>query len=428
MAKLIRGGKLSARETLEAHLAQIERVNPKVNAIVTLASVADQARQSAFEADEAQAKGWPLGPLHGLPTAHKDLQPTKGIRTTFGSRIFKDFVPDQDSLLVERVRSAGAILVGKTNTPEFGARRIADIQRCFRRATLNPWDTTKTCGGSSGGAGGGTGLLHAPDRRWYRIWRRGHCAIQPASAASSGLRPSPGRIPREGPALGRCSLGVEGPMARSVADLAFYFSAIADTDPHFAQPLGRDFKDVRVAWWKDLGGVPIDARVREITNAQLRVFESMGCIVEEAEPDFTGGDETFRTLRFRSTALRMADHAKQHPDLIKDTLLWEIEQGNLLTELDVNDAEAKHTELARRMGRFLDHYEILRPAGKSGAAVRCDSALAGGNRRDEDGHLHRLDEVLLLHLRYGYAVDLRALRLYTRRFTCRYSDCGAEWW
>ena len=122
MAKLIRDGELSARETVDAHLAQIEHVNPRVNAIVTL--IADQARQQAFEADEAQAAGRPLGPLHGLPTAHKDLQPTKGIRTTFGSRLFRDFIPDQDSLLVERIRSAGAILLGKTNTPELDRKSV----------------------------------------------------------------------------------------------------------------------------------------------------------------------------------------------------------------------------------------------------------------------------------------------------------------
>src|SRR5438067_1477756 len=117
MARLIRAGKLSARETVDAHLKQIERVNPQVNAIVTL--VEDRARERAAEADEAQARGIAPGPLHGLPIAHKDLQLTKGIRTTFGSRIFRDFVPEEDSLLVERARCAGAIVVGKTNTPEF---------------------------------------------------------------------------------------------------------------------------------------------------------------------------------------------------------------------------------------------------------------------------------------------------------------------
>ena len=352
MAKLIREGELSARETVEAHLTQIERVNPSVNAIVTL--VADQARKSAFEADEAQAKGRPLGRLHGLPTAHKDLQPTKGIRTTFGSRIFKDFVPGEDSLLVERVKSAGAIMLGKTNTPEFGAG--SQTYNEVFGPTLNPWDKTKTCGGSSGGAAVALACHMLPIADGTDL---GGSLRNPASFCNVvGLRPSPGRVPVR-PAVGLCPLGVEGPMARSVADLAFYFSVIADTGPHFAQPLGRAFQGVRVAWWKDLGGIPIDSRVRRITNSQRRVFESLGCIVEEAEPDFTGADETFRTLRFRSTSLRLADHAKRHPDLIKDALLWEIEQGNRLTGRDLRKAEAKHMDLNRSMRRFMERYEFF---------------------------------------------------------------------
>jgi amidase len=352
MARLIREGKLSARETVEGHLAQIEGVNPKVNAIVTL--VADRARQHAFEADEAQAKGRPLGPLHGLPTAHKDLQPTKGIRTTFGSRIFQDFVPAEDSLLVERVKFAGAIMLGKTNTPEFGAG--SQTYNDVFGPTLNPWDRTKTCGGSSGGGAVALACHMVPIADGTDL---GGSLRNPASFCNVvGLRPSPGRVPVR-PAIGSCPLSVEGPMARSVEDLAFYFSAMADTDPHFGQSLERAFKDVRVAWWKDLGSIPIDSRVRQITNAQRRVFESLGCIVEEAEPDFIGADETFRTLRFLSTSLRMADHAKRHPNLIKDTLLWEIEQGNCLTPSDVQEAEAKHIELNHRMRRFMERYEFF---------------------------------------------------------------------
>jgi len=352
MAKLLREGGLSAREAVDAHLKQIESVNPKVNAIVTL--VADQARRRAFEADEAHAAGRPLGPLHGLPTAHKDLQPTEGIRTTFGSRIFKEFVPDQDSLLVERVRSAGGILLGKTNTPEFGAG--SQTYNEVFGATLNPFDTTKTCGGSSGGAAVSLACHMVPIADGTDV---GGSLRNPASFCNVvGLRPSPGRVPVR-PAVGLSPFGVEGPMARSTADLAFYFAALAEPDPAFSQPLGRDFKQVRVAWWNDLGGVPVDSRVREITNAQRRVFESLGCIVEVAEPDFTGADETFRTLRFRSTSLRMADPVKQHPDLIKDTLLWEIEQGNRLSAHDIAEAEMKHTQLCRRMGRFLEAYEFF---------------------------------------------------------------------
>jgi amidase len=336
MARLIRAGELSARDTIDAHLAQIERVNPSVNAIVTL--VADHARQRAFEADEAQAAGRPLGPLHGLPTAHKDLQPTKGIRTTFGSRIFQDFIPDQDSLLVERVRAAGAILLGKTNTPEFGAG--SQTYNELFGPTLNPFDPTKTCGGSSGGAAVSLACRMVPIADGTDL---GGSLRNPASFCNVvGLRPTPGA--RE--------LSVEGPMARSVADIAFYFSVLTGS----GSVLSRDFHGVRIAWWKDLGGVPIDSRVREITNAQRRVFESLGCIVEEAEPDFSGADETFRTLRFRSTSIRMAEYPRE---IIKDTLLWEIDQGNRLSARDIAEAETKHTELCRRMSWFLATYEFF---------------------------------------------------------------------
>jgi amidase len=352
MAKLLRDGKLSAREAVDAHLTQIESVNPNVNAIVTL--VADHARQRAYEADEAQAAGRSLGPLHGLPTVHKDLQPTKGIRTTFGSRIFKDFVPDQDSLLVERVRSAGAILLGKTNTPEFGAG--SQTYNEVFGATLNPFDTSKTCGGSSGGAAVSLACHMVPIADGTDV---GGSLRNPAGFCNVvGLRPSPGRVPVR-PAIGLSPFGVEGPMARSTADLAFYFAALAEPDPSFLLPLERDFKGIRVAWWKDLGGIPVDSRVREITNARRRVFESLGCIVEEAEPDFTGADETFRSLRFRRTSLRMADYVNRHPDLVKDSLLWEIEQGNRLSAHDIAAAEMKHTELRQRMREFLETYEFF---------------------------------------------------------------------
>src|SRR5260370_15365006 len=163
MAGLSRGKKLSAREAMAAHLKQIERLNPKVNAIVTL--VAEQAMEHARKADEAQARGRALGPLHGLPVAHKDLVETAGIRTTFGSPLFQDYVPKQDAITVERIKRAGAITVGKTNTPEFGAG--SQTFNPVFGATKNPYDLTKTCGGSSGG--GAVRLV----RRLCRISHRG---------------------------------------------------------------------------------------------------------------------------------------------------------------------------------------------------------------------------------------------------------------
>src|SRR6201987_1977958 len=148
MARLIHTKKLSAREALDAHLKQIERVNPRVNAIVTL--VAEMAAESAAKADEMQAHKGTLGPLHGLPVAHKDLLETRGIRTTFGSPLYKDYVPTEDDIVVDRMRRAGAITIGKTNTPEFGSGSQT-FNKVFG-ATHNPYDLTKTCGGSSGGA------------------------------------------------------------------------------------------------------------------------------------------------------------------------------------------------------------------------------------------------------------------------------------
>lgn len=364
MARLICGRQLSARETLEAHLRQIERVNPQVNAIVTI--VEDQARQRALELDEAQAQGRPMGRLHGLPTAHKDLQPTKGIRTTFGSRIFSDLIPTGDSILVERGRAAGAITVGKTNTPEFGAGSQT-FNEVFG-VTLNPWDITKTCGGSSGGSAVALACHMLPLADGSDM---GGSLRNPASFCNVvGIRTSPGRVPSWPNLMAWSALGIEGPMARSVADLAFYLSALAGPDSRaplslsepgelFAAPLDRAFKGVRVAWWKDLGGVPFDPSVIEIVNAQRRVFESLGCIVEEAEPDFSGADQAFRTLRFLATGMRMAEHLKHSRHLIKDTLLWEIEQAGRLTARDIGLAEIKHTELYHRMRRFMERYEFF---------------------------------------------------------------------
>ena len=302
LARLIRAKQLSAREVVGAHLAQIERVNPTVNAIVTL--VADQAMERARIADENLALGRDIGPLHGLPIAHKDLQPTKGIRTTFGSPIYRDFVPDEDSLIVERLRRAGAITVGKTNTPEFGAG--SQTFNPVFGSTLNPFDRTKTCGGSSGGAAVAlaTGMLPIADGS-----DMGGSLRNPASFCNVvGLRPSPGRVPTWPAATAWSTLSVDGPMARSVADVALMLSAIAGPDSRspisidepgsrFAAPLDRDFTGARIAWWTNLGGTPVDRRVRDVVNAQRGVFESLGCVVDEAEPDFTDFDAVFKTVR-----------------------------------------------------------------------------------------------------------------------------------
>ncbi|HVO97418.1 MAG TPA: amidase [Bryobacteraceae bacterium] len=364
MAKLIRTAKLSAREALAAHLKQIERVNPKVNAIVTLAP--EMAAEAAKKADEMQAQKQPLGPLHGLPVAHKDLVETRGIRTTFGSLLFKDYVPAEDNLVVERLKRAGAITIGKTNTPEFGAGSQT-FNKVFG-ATLNPYDVTKTCGGSSGGAAVALacGMVPVADGS-----DTGGSLRNPAAFCNVvGFRPSIGRVPAPKAQFAWSTLSTSGCLGRSVADLALGLSALAGPDPRaplsieepgavFAKPLDRNFKGVRVAWFKDLGGVPFDARVREIVDGHRKTFESLGCIVEQAEPDFAPAEISFRILRAWNSATGHGDLYKQHPDAFKDTLRGEIEEGLHLTVADITRAEIAHGRIWRHFQAFLEKYEYF---------------------------------------------------------------------
>jgi len=364
MAALIRRKKLSAREVMDAHLKQIDRVNPKVNAIVTL--IAEQARDNARKADEAQARGAELGPLHGLPVAHKDLVETAGIRTTFGSPIFKDNVPKQDAILVERIKRAGAIAVGKTNTPEFGAG--SQTFNAVFGATRNPYDLTKTCGGSSGGAAVSLacGMVPIADGS-----DSGGSLRNPAAFCSVvGFRTAPGRVPHAAIGDAWATLGVSGPMGRTVADAALLLSVMAGPDPRcpisitepgarFAGNLERNFKGVRVAWFKDLRGTPFDSRIRAAVNARRKTFEDLGCIVEEAEPDLSGAEVAYDTLRAWGYASGFAELAKIHRDQMKDTILWEIERGLNLTGADIAHAEVLHSQVWDRMRIFLDKYEYF---------------------------------------------------------------------
>lgn len=363
MAALIRRKKLSAREVMEAHLKQIELVNPKVNAIVTL--VAERAMEAARKADEAQANGARLGALHGLPVAHKDLAETAGIRTTYGSRIFKDNIPQQDAIIVERAKKAGAITVGKSNTPEFGAGSQT-FNQVFG-STKNPYDLTKTCGGSSGGAAvalacGMVPLADGSDN--------GGSLRNPAAYSGIvGFRPSPGRVPTSAVGNAWATLGVQGPMARTVPDVALFLSAIAGPDPRcpisiaepgtpFAGKLERSFKGVRVAWFKDLGGIPFDRRIRAAVDAQRKVFESLGCIVEEAEPDLRGANEAYHALRAWGY-LSQAENIRDHPDLVKDTILFEYERGLKLTAADLARATAQRAQVWDHMRVFQQKYEYF---------------------------------------------------------------------
>jgi amidase len=364
MAAEMRSGHLSAREVMDAHLAQIERVNPAVNAIITL--LPEAAMEQARQADEAQARGEELGVLHGLPIAHKDLVPTKGIRTTQGSPIYKDHVPEQNALIVDRLQGAGALTIGKTNVPEFGAG--SQTFNPIFGATLNPYDLSKTCGGSSGGAAVALacGMLPIADGS-----DTGGSLRNPAGFCNVvGFRTSPGRVPVYPKAVGWFPISVQGPMARTVADTALMLSAIAGPDARapisivepgarFRAPLERDLRAVKIAWSRDLGGLPVDRRVLDVLDSQRATLEGLGCIVEDAEPDFDGADEAFSVWRAWVFELTYRELLKTHRELIKDTVVWNAEAGQKLTGPEIGQAEVKRTALYHRVREFLEEYEFL---------------------------------------------------------------------
>ena len=362
LAHKLRKKEISAREVLSAHLAQIERVNPKVNAIVTL--IAEQALEEAARLDEEITRGETAGPLHGLPIAHKDLQNTRGIRTTYGSPIYRDFVPNADSLVVERLQGAGAITIGKTNVPEFGAG--SQTFNSVFGATRNPYDLTKTSGGSSGGAAAALACGFMPIADGSDM---GGSLRNPANFCNVvGFRPSPGRVPSWPVELGWFTLSVDGPMARTVSDVALLLSVLAGPDSRspialsdsgsiFAQPLDRDFKGTRIAW-VDLG-LPYEPNVKNVVNSNRAIFESLGCIVEEAEPDFSDADEISKTWRAWSFEAGLSNEYQKYKDQLKDTVIWNIEQGLQLTGPQLAQIELKRTQLFHRLREFMERYEFL---------------------------------------------------------------------
>ena len=364
IAHLVRERRVSALEVMQAHLEQIDRTNPKVNAIVTL--VPEAALAEARLLDDRLARGESVGVLAGLPVAHKDLTFTRGIRTTLGSPVFRDFVPSEDALIVERLKAAGAITVGKTNTPEFGAGSQT-FNEVFG-VTLNPWDLSKTCGGSSGGAAVALSCGMVPIADGSDL---GGSLRNPASFCSVvGFRPSPGRVPVWPRQSGWDALGVQGPMARTVEDTALLLSAIAGPDERspisldepgeiFALPLERELAGTRLAWSPDFGTLPVDSKVREVLEAQRGTFEALGCLVEDGLPDLSAADDVFRTLRALRFATNLGDLYKERRSELKATVQWNIEAGLSLTGDDLRRAELARTELYHQMREFMRDFEFL---------------------------------------------------------------------
>ena len=357
----MRARKLSATEVVRAFIAHIERINPKVNAIVTF--LPEQALQAAKILD--RKKNF-VGPFAGLPIAIKDVIATKGVRTTWGSLVYKDHIPGEDHILAERLKAAGAILIGKTNTPEFGAGSQT-FNKVFG-ATRNPYDLLKTCGGSSGGAAVAVacGMLPFADGGDFAASLR-----NPGSFCNViGFRPSTGRVPAYPHPYPWSNLSELGPMARTVSDAAFLLSVMAGPDQRapmsitepgsiFLKPLGRSFKKVRIAWSRDLGGLPVDDRVTRALEPRRKTFRDLGCVVEEASPDFSGATEAFETLRGLTYQHRVGALIKNHRDKLKDTVIWNYEEGRKLFAPDIARAEGLRTALYHRMRTFLEKYDFF---------------------------------------------------------------------
>jgi amidase len=376
LARAIKSRRVSCVEVMRAYLDHIERMNPRVNAIVS-----QQPREAllaqARERDAQLARGDYLGWMHGFPHAVKDLEATAGIRTTMGSPLFADFVPNADSIIVERIRRAGAIIIGKTNVPEFGMG--SQTYNPVFGTTLNAYDQTKTAGGSSGGAAVALALRMLPvcDGSDFAGSLRNPAAFNNVF----GYRTSFGRVPSDLLDLFSASLSVHGPMARTAADLAMLLSVIAGYDARaplslhedpaaFAQPLGRDFTGVRIGWLGDFGGyLPFDPGVLELSRNTLAVFAALGCVVEEAKPDYPLERvwQSCTTLRSWSAAARLrelySDPAKRA--LIKPETQWEIERGLKIGGQEIADAIAVRSAWYRVVSALFERYEFLiAPAGQ----------------------------------------------------------------
>jgi amidase len=361
----LRSGEISARELLALHRATIATRNDELNAVVTFST--ERADAQALAADEAFARGELLGLLHGLPVAHKDLVPMAGVRTTFGSPLFADFVPDEDDELIARQVRAGAVSIGKTNTPEFGAGSHT-FNRVFG-PTRNPHDPVLTCGGSSGGAAVAlaTGMVALADGSDL-----GGSLRNPAAFCGVvGLRPSPGRVPSWPDRDPWGTMAVVGPMARSVADVAFFLAALAGVDARlplsladdpavFAAPIGPVPRGLRVAWSPRLGDLPVEPEVLALLERSLARFATIGAEVEAADPPLgPWADEVFETLRAIAMEAAYGPLVDRHPDDVKETIRWNVEQGRRLTGPQVGRALLERGAVHQRMVAFWDRYDAL---------------------------------------------------------------------
>jgi amidase len=383
----LRQGDVSPLELVEAAAARIAAVEPAVNALPTLCldrARAHARRLMAGEGREAEGEpGW----LGGLPVTIKDLTDVAGVRTTYGSPIFRDHVPERSHPLVLRIERLGGIVIGKSNTPEFGAGG-STFNEVFGR-TRNPWNTALTCGGSTGGgavsvATGEAWLAHGSDHAGSLRRPGTYCSVV-------GLRPSPGRVTRGTPNNLFAPLSVQGPMARNVADLALFLDTMAGWDirdpltyeaPAIPYAASLAPRPLRIAFSADFNGaLPVDRETRAICAAAVRRFEEAGCVVEEAAPDLGDLQEAFLVLRSQHFVVDRELQLASHRDLIKPDIIWNTERGLRETPSRLAWAERERAAFYRRMAALFAEYDVFVTPGAATPAfdvmLRHPESVAG---------------------------------------------------
>ncbi len=367
LAKLLRARELSPVELTEAVLERIEQVNPKLNAYCTLTP--DMAREQAKAAEAAIMRGDTEGKLLGLAVSIKDLIITKGVRTTRGSLLYADDVPQEDAPTVERLKAAGAVILGKTNTPEFGWRGSTD-NRVFG-PSRNPWNLERTPGGSSGGASAAVSAGLGP----LALGTDGGGSVRiPCSYTGIfGLKPSVGRIPVY-PASATGDLSHIGPMTRTVADSALLLSVLAGPDERDRSSLPADKVDylaaceqgakeglagLRVAWSANLGYVPVEPEIMAITERAAKRFGELGVDLEEADPGFAPPINLLNVFFFGGISAYLSDYMPEKADLLDPGLRRVVEAGMKLTGMEIGKAMIARGAFWDVVRRFFDKYDLL---------------------------------------------------------------------
>jgi aspartyl-tRNA(Asn)/glutamyl-tRNA(Gln) amidotransferase subunit A len=364
LRKAIRTKEVSPVEVVDAVLARLERLNPMLNAYCTVTAAA--ARAAAKDAEAAVMRGEVLGPLHGIPVSIKDLIATKGVRTTHGSKLYEHFIPAADAPVVERLKRAGAIILGKTNTPEFGHKAITN--NLIFGPSRNPWSLEHTPGGSSGGAAAAVATGLGPLA--VGTDAGGSIRIPSACCAIFGLKPTLGLVAMAPIFGGLETLSHTGPMTRTVRDAALMLSATAGADPHdlsslpavetdYLAGLDRGIQGLRVAWSPDWGYAPVDPQVRQLTAAAALRFADLGCHVEEAHPGFDDPAETYQILTTANRAARVADRWPAERDRVDPSLAIQIEAGMRWSAVDFVRASHVRRTLNEVFVRFFSRYDLL---------------------------------------------------------------------